>query len=75
MNNPMQIIEMLKGIKDPKQAVMNIAKNNTNPMIKNLIDMAEKGDNQGIENFARNIFKEQGRNFDEEFSEFTKSFK
>jgi hypothetical protein len=75
MNNPMQIIEMLKGIKDPKQAVMNIAKNNTNPMIKNLIDMAEKGDNQGIENFARNIFKEQGRNFDEEFSEFTKNFK
>lgn len=75
MNNPMQIIEMLKGIKDPKQAVMNIAKNNTNPMIKNLIDMAEKGDNQGVENFARNIFKEQGRNFDEEFSEFTKNFK
>ena len=75
MNNPMQIIEMLKGVKDPKQAVMNIAKNNTNPMIKNLIDMAEKGDNQGIENFARNIFKEQGRNFDEEFSEFTKNFK
>ena len=75
MNNPMQIIEMLKGIKDPKQAVMNIAKNNTNPMIKNLIDMAEKGDNQGIENFARNVFKEQGRNFDEEFSEFTKNFK
>lgn len=75
MNNPMQIINMLKGIKDPKQAVMNIAKNNTNPMIKNLIDMAEKGDNQGIENFARNIFKEQGRNFDEEFSEFTKNFK
>ena len=75
MNNPMQMIETLKGIKDPKQAVMNIAKNNTNPMIKNLIDMAEKGDNQGIENFARNIFKEQGRNFDEEFSEFTKNFK
>ena len=75
MNNPIQIINMLKGIKDPKQAVMNIAKNNTNPMIKNLIDMAEKGDNQGIENFARNIFKEQGRNFDEEFSEFTKNFK
>ena len=75
MNNPMQIIEMLKGIKDPKQAVMNIAKNNTNPMIKNLIDMAEMGDNQGGENFARNIFKEQGRNFDEEFSEFTKNFK
>ena len=75
MNNPMQFMNMLKGIKDPKQAVMNIAKNNTNPMIKNLIDMAEKGDNQGVENFARNLYKQQGRNFDEEFGEFMNNFK
>lgn len=75
MNNPMQIINMLKGAKTPKEAVISMVKSNNNPMIKNLVEMAEKGDNQGIENFARNIFKEQGRNFDEEFSEFTKNFK
>lgn len=75
MNNPSHIIEFLKSMKDPKQAVMNIAKNNTNPMIKNLIDMAEKGDTKGIENFARNIYKQQGRDFDKEFSDFMNNFK
>ena len=75
MNNPMQIINMLKGIKNPKEAVISMVKSNNNPMIKNLVEMAEKGNTEGVENFARNIFKEQGRDFDKEFSEFTKNFK
>ena len=75
MNNPMQIINMLKGMKSPKDAVLNMVKSNNNPMIKNLVEMAEKGDNKGVENFARNFLKEQGRDFDKEFSEFTKNFK
>lgn len=75
MNNPMQIINMLKGMKSPKEAVISMVKSNNNPMIKNLIDMAEKGNTEGIENFARNLFKEQGRDFDKEFGEFTKNFK
>lgn len=72
MNNSMQLINMLK---NPKEAVINIVKSNNNPMIKNLVEMAEKGDNQGIENFARNIMKEQGRDFDAEMNEFMKNFK
>ena len=75
MNNPMQFMNLLKGIKSPKDAVSNMIKTNNNPMVKNLVKMAEKGDSQGIENFARNLFKEQNRNFDEEFGEFMKNFK
>lgn len=75
MNNPIQFINALRGIKDPKQAVLNIAKTNNNPMLKNLLEMAEKGDNQGIENFARNLLKEQGRNFDEEYQQIQQLFK
>lgn len=75
MNNPMQIINMLKGIKNPKEAVISMVKSNNNPMIKNLVEMAEKGNTEGVENFARNFFKEQGRDFDKEFGEFTKNFK
>ena len=75
MNNPMQLMNMLKGIKSPKDAVINMIKTNNNPMVKNLVEMAEKGDSQGVENFARNLFKEQNRNFDEEFGEFMKNFK
>ena len=75
MNNSMQFINMLKGIKSPKDAVINMIKSNNNPMIKNLVEMAEKGDNQGVENFARNLYAQQGRNFDEEFKDFMNNFK
>lgn len=46
-----------------------------NPVMGNLIDMANKGDTKGLENFARNLFKEKGRDFDKEFSEFMHNFK
>lgn len=75
MNNPMQFMNMLKGIKNPKDAVINMIKTNNNPMVKNLVEMAEKGDSQGVENFARNMLKEQGRDFDAEMNEFMKNFK
>lgn len=75
MNNPMQFINMLRGMKSPKEAVISMVKSNNNPMIKNLVEMAEKGNTEGVESFARNLFKEQGRDFDKEFGEFTKNFK
>jgi hypothetical protein len=46
-----------------------------NPMMNNLIRMARSGNIQDIENFARNVFREQGRDFDTEFAEFRKNFK
>lgn len=48
---------------------------NTNPMISNLIKMAKEGNSKGVEEFARNICKERGRNFDDEFSKFMSNFK
>lgn len=74
MNNPMQFINMLKGIKNPKDAVLSIVKSNTNPMLKNLVEMAEKGDTKGVENFARNFYAQQGRDFDQEFNDFKSMF-
>ena len=75
MNNPIQFMSMLKSIKNPKEAVINMIKSNNNPMIKNLVEMAEKGQNDKIEEFARNLFREQNRDFDQEFGEFMKNFK
>lgn len=75
MNNPMQMMNLLKGVKSPKDAVINMIKSNNNPMVKNLVEMAEKGDNEGIEKFARNMFKEQGRDFDSEIKQFMNNFK
>lgn len=47
----------------------------SNPMIRNLVSLAKSGNQQGVETFARNLFKERGRDFDKEFSEFRNSFK
>ena len=74
MNNQLQFMNMLKSIKNPKEAVINMIKSNNNPMLKNLVEMAEKGDTKGIENFARNFYAQQGRNFDQEFNNFKSMF-
>lgn len=59
-----------------QNAMANTVKNNnSNPMFANLINMAEKGDTKGVEDFARNLLKEQGRDFDKEYTEFRKNFK
>jgi hypothetical protein len=75
MNNPMQFMNMLKGFKNPKDAVISMIKSNNNPMIKNLVEMAEKGNSKGVEEFARNLYAQQGRDFDKEFGEFMNNFK
>lgn len=75
MNNPMQFISMLKSIKNPKEVVINMVKSNNNPMIKNLVEMAEKGDTKGVQNFARNLYVQQGRDFDKEYSKFMEMMK
>ena len=74
--NPMEMIKNLvgKGM-NPQQILDNVMKNNSNPVFNNLIEKAKEGDTQGVENFARNLFKEQGRDFDKEFAEFRKKFR
>lgn len=74
--NPIQLIKNMMGINNPKEMVMQmLTQNNNNPIFSNLIDMANKGNVQGVEQFARNMFKEQGKDFDSEFNNFMKNFK
>lgn len=72
--NPMNFLKGMMGNMNPKNIAMNMLKNNANPIFNNLIDMANKGDTKGVEEFARNYMKEQGRNYDEEFNEFINNF-
>lgn len=55
----------------PKGIVKSIVGNN--PIFNNLIAMAEKGDNQGVEAFARNMLKERGLDFDKEMENMRKN--
>ena len=57
--NPMQ---MLQGMKNPQQLLQQIVGNNSvmsNPMARNAMQMAQKGDSKGIEQMARNLCKEK----------------
>lgn len=74
-----KMIEMLKGLinsgKSPQEIAMQMLGNNGNPIFNNLIMMAQKGDYKGVENVARNIFKQQGRDLDKELAEIQSLFK
>ena len=70
--NPM---EFLKTIKNPQKFAMDMMKQNSNPMMKNLMEMVQSGNTKQIEQFARNICKERGMDFDKSFSEFMKQIK
>ena len=67
--NPIEMVKsfMTKGM-TPKGIVQNMVGNN--PIFKNLMEMAEKGDEKGVETFARNILKERGLNLDKELANF-----
>ena len=68
----MKAMQFLKGIKNPQQFVMNMLGQNQSPMTTQLINLAKTGDKTQIENFARNICKERGMDFDKSFAEFMK---
>ena len=70
--NPMQF---LRGIKNPQQFVINMLGQNQTLMGAQLMNLAKTGDKTQIENFARNICKEKGIDFDKEFTNFMNNFK
>ena len=75
--NPINIIKgFMKGGGNPQELLTKaMVGNNSNPMIANLMNMAKDGNTQGVETFARNFFKEKGRDFDKEFADFMENLK
>lgn len=49
--------------------------NISNPMLNNVITMAQNGDTKGVETFARNICQQKGMDFDAEFTKFKQNLK
>lgn len=60
MNNMFQLLNALKN----PQAFMNQMKNNSqvmqNPMIRNAMDMYQRGDSKGLQEMAENLCRERG---------------
>lgn len=73
MNHNFNLVKQFMESKNPQQMIKNYIGNN--PLLNNLVNMAQKGDKESIETFARNLYKEQGKDFDKEFAEFMNNFK
>lgn len=63
--NPLQMVGLLMG--NPKQFINRVLGNN--PMTGNLIKLVGNKDEKGIEQMARNLAKEKGRDADQMFNE------
>ena len=73
--NPINIFQMMKV--GPQQFIQQMMGNNNvmnNPIARNAMQMAQKGDSKGIEQMARNLCKEKGIDFDKSFSDFKNQF-
>lgn len=75
--NPINLLKaFIGGGGTPEQFLsQKVLGNVSNPMINNLIEMAQKGNSQSVEQFARNFCKENGKDFDKEFSNFMQQLK
>jgi len=62
---------------NPMQMIVNQIKGrigNNNPMLNNVIGMAEKNDVSGLENFARNLAKEKGIDVEQYYNQALQMF-
>ena len=73
--NPINIFQMMKA--GPQQFIQQMMGNNnvmSNPIVRNAMQMAQKGDSKGIEQMARNLCKEKGLNADDVFNQIKSRF-
>lgn len=74
--NPVYLINQMRQGKNPEQLMIDILEGEAsqNPVMGNLLTMAKDNRTADIEKFARNLAKEQGIDFDKEFSKFKKQY-
>lgn len=70
-----QIISMIKNGQNPQQVMMNLLQGMQNtPMGVNLLNLAKNNRSAEIEQIARNLMREQGKDFDTEFQAFRRKY-
>ena len=74
--DPAYLIMQMRQGKNPEQLMIDILEGEAsqNPIVGNLLSMAKDNRTADIERFARNLAKEQGVDFDKEFSRFKKQY-
>lgn len=70
-----QIINMIKSGQNPQQVMINLLQGMQNtPLGVNLLNLAKQNRGADIEQVARNLMREQGKDFDTEFQAFRKTY-
>ena len=74
--NPIQLVQLIKSGRNPQQLMMGILQQQAvdNPIYHNLMTLAKQNRTSEIEQFARNLAKERGVDFDKEFNAFRKFY-
>ena len=69
--SPEYFIQMIRQGKNPEQLMMDFLQRQMGD--SPLLGMAQRRDNKGIEQFARNLVAQRGGDFDREFNAFKQS--
>ena len=74
--NPMTLMQLIKRGGNPQQLVIGLMEQQagSNPIMNNLLNLAKQGKTSDIEAIARNMLKEQGKDYDKEFINFRQMF-
>lgn len=74
--NPTQLLSMLKS-GNPQQVATQIIEQNykSDPLMQNLLQMAQSGNVQGIQQFATQFFKNQGTDLTSEMNNLMNTLK
>ena len=73
--NPQRLIQLIRQGQNPQQLMLSVLEGYAgSPMGKNLLNLARNGQTAEIEKIARNLCKERGMDFDQEFMKFRQMF-
>ena len=74
--NPMQMMQFIRNSGNPQQLMINMLEQQSgnNSMVANLLNLAKANKTSDIEQVARNLLKEQGKDYDKEFANFKQMF-
>ena len=69
--DPNRLIQMIRQGQNPQQLVLSVLESQAgSPFGRNLLNLARNGRTSEIEQIARNMCKERGVDFDQEFTKF-----
>lgn len=73
--DPHRLIQMIRQGQNPQQLMLSILERQAgSPMGRNLLNLARNGQTAEIEKIARNLCRERGVDFDQEFAKFRRIF-